>query len=89
MNFIEAISAFSFSNLNSLCVYAFTDNGLLDILWKNLKSYMCVCCVVFQKDDLTWRAPKWYFAELHYVKHTLGVERFHHSLEQSPLINNY
>jgi hypothetical protein len=50
---------------------------------------MYVCCAVFQKDDLTWRAPKRYFAELHYIKHTVGVERFHHSLEQSPLINNY
>jgi hypothetical protein len=56
---------------------------------KNLEAYVYVYCVVFQKDDLTWRAPKKYFAELHYTKHTLGVESFHHSLEQSPLINNY
>jgi hypothetical protein len=50
---------------------------------------MFVYCVVFQKDELTWKAMKKYFAKLNYVKHTLGVERFHHSLEQSPLINNY
>jgi hypothetical protein len=80
MNFIAALSAFSFSNLNSVCLYAFTDNGLLNYRGKNLEACY-VYCVVFQKDDLAWRAPKEYFAELHYIKHTMGVERFHHSLE--------
>jgi len=64
--------------------------GCLTYRGNNLEAdmYTYVYCVVFQKDDLTWRAPKKCFAELNYIKHTLGVERFHHSLEQSPLINN-
>jgi len=63
--------------------------GCLTYRGKKLEAYIYVYYVVVQKDDLTWRAPKEYYAELHYIKHTLGVERFHHSLEQSPLICNY
>lgn len=62
-------------------VYTFTDNGLLHTQWKKTWRLTRVYCVVFQEDDLTWRTPKKYYAELHYIKHTLGKQRFHHHLE--------
>jgi hypothetical protein len=51
---MEAISAFSFSDLNFVCVYVVTEDRVFKHIstGKNLEAYLYVC-VFFQNDALT------------------------------------